>query len=375
MIYLDNSATTYPKPEEVYLALDYANRNLAFNSGRGSYPASAKATKIIDKTRVAVSALVGADASSVAFLSSATECLNVIINGLALDDGDTVYISPFEHNAIVRPLFEIKEEKNIDIVIIPFDKRTWKPDLEKLDEMLFIRKPKAILVSQISNVTGLMLDYQGIFNVGKKHEAITVLDSAQAYGVINPDLRNVDFCVFAGHKSLYASFGVAGIVSNKFDILKVVKSGGTGSDSINHYMPSKGYGRVESGSPNVVAIYGLLASIKWLNENDVSEKEKELTMYAIDKLGGCGKVQLYLPEDLKSVNGIISFNVEGYRPEDAASILSDEYDICVRAGFHCSPFVHDFIGSEMRGGTIRMSLGAFNSPNDIDNLIKALVTL
>lgn len=167
MIYLDNSATTFPKPEEVYKALDYANRNLAFNAGRGNYKKAQEVTKIIDETRASIASLVNLSAENVAFLSSATECLNIIINGLQLDDGDVIYISPFEHNAIVRPLFEIKKEKNIEIELIPFDKATWHPNLKKLDEMMAIKKPKAVFLSQISNVTGLMIDYLNVFELAK----------------------------------------------------------------------------------------------------------------------------------------------------------------------------------------------------------------
>lgn len=375
MIYLDNSATTYPKPEEVYKALDYANRNLAFNSGRGNYKKAQEVSKIIDETREEIASFVGYNARDVAFLSSATECLNIIINGLDLEDGDAVYISPFEHNAIVRPLYEIKKEKNIEILLIPFDKTTWLPNLNKLDEMMSIRKPKAIFVSQISNVTGLMIDYMNIFELGKKYGSLNVLDSAQSFGIINPNMEYVDFCVFAGHKSLYASFGIAGIISKKFELLKITKSGGTGSDSLNHYMPENGYQRVESGSPNIVSIYGLHESAKWLRNQDIKDNEKEITQYAINKLKNCVKIRLYLPKDTSNVLGILSFNVEGYSAGDVGNILSNEYDICLRTGYHCSPFVHDFISSKQFGGTVRISFGAFNSKEDIEVLIDALETL
>ena len=375
MIYLDNSATTFPKPEEVYKALDFANRNLAFNAGRGNYKKAQEVTKIIDETREEIASLVNANANNVAFLSSATECLNIIINGLQLDDGDVVYISPFEHNAIVRPLFEIQKDKKIEIIIMPFDKKTWLPDLNKLDEMMAIKKPKAVFVSQISNVTGLMLDYENIFELAKKYQGITVLDSAQAFGVVNPNLKTVDFCIFAGHKSLYASFGIAGIVAKDFGLLNVTKSGGTGSDSLNHYMPEKGYGRIEAGSPNIVAIYGLHESIKWLKKNNVSEHEFTLTSYLIDKLKNIENIVIYDPENTDDLIGIVSINVEGYSPADIGSILSNEFDIAVRTGYHCSPFVHEFIGSNKFNGTIRISLGAFNTEDDIDKLIKALNTL
>lgn len=154
MIYLDNSATTFPKPEEVYEALDYANRNLAFNAGRGTYKASATATNIINQAREEIASFVKASPDDVAFLSSATECLNLIINGLSLEDGDVVYISPFEHNAIVRPLYELKKEKNVEIVFIPFGQKSWEPDCVKLNGMMALKKPKAVFVSQVSNVTG-----------------------------------------------------------------------------------------------------------------------------------------------------------------------------------------------------------------------------
>ena len=375
MIYLDNSATTFPKPEEVYVALDYANRNLAFNSGRGNYKKAQEVTKIIDETREEIASLVKRNASDVSFLSSATESLNVIINGLGIEDGDIVYISPFEHNAIVRPLYEIKEEKKIEILQIPFDKKTWLPDLVKLEEMMSIKRPKAIFVSQISNVTGLMIDYSNIFEVAKRFGSITVLDSAQAFGVVNPNLKNVDFCVFAGHKSLYASFGIAGIVSDKFNILKVTKSGGTGSDSLNHFMPKNGYERIESGSPNIVAIYGLHESVKWLKLNDVHKKEEALTKYLIEKLQTLSNVILYLPSNVSNILGIVSINIQGYNSGDVGSILSDEFNIAVRTGYHCSPFVHEFIGSDEYSGTIRISLGAFTTFDEIDKLIDAIKTL
>lgn len=375
MIYLDNSATTFPKPEEVYEALDYANRNLAFNAGRGTYKASAAATNIINQTREEIASFVKASPNDVAFLSSATECLNLIINGLSLEDGDVVYISLFEHNAIVRPLYELKKEKNIEIVFIPFNQKSWEPDCAKLNGMMALKKPKAVFVSQVSNVTGLMIDYHQIFEIAKRYGAITVLDSAQAFGVFNPDCRLVDFCVFAGHKSLYASFGIAGIIAKDFSILKAVKSGGNGSDSLNHLMPASGYAHIESGSPNIVAIYGLLASSKWLKKQNIFDKEREITQYAITKLLKCDKIKLYIPEDAEHILGILSLNVEGYRSDDVGTILSDEFDICVRTGFHCSPFVHDFIGSKQYDGTVRISFGAFNSKDDVDALISALETL
>lgn len=374
MIYFDNSATTYPKPECVYEALDYANRQLAFNAGRGNYKESLLNTSIIEKTRESIASFVNANPNNVTFFSSATESLNIIINGLDLNRGDTVYISPFEHNAIIRPLFNLKAEIGIEVLLLPFDKSTWKPNIEKTEEMFSIKKPKALFVSQVSNVTGLEIDYEVIFEVSKKYQCINILDSAQAFGIINPSLTHCDFCVFAGHKSLYSSFGVAGFINYNNLSLKITKSGGTGSDSLNHYMPPKSHERYEAGTPNIVAIYSLLRSTEWIKNNDLYTNELMLTKYAINRLSSLKKILLYLPES-REIFGIVSFNVRGYLTEDVAYILDEEYNIKVRSGYHCSPFVHDFIESVDFKGTIRISFGAFNTTKEIDILVSALKTL
>lgn len=371
MIYFDNSATTYPKPSCLYDALDYANRNLAFNAGRGSYKESLELVEMIENCRKAVGFLVHEHPKNVVFSSSATESLNIIINGLPLEDGDNVYVSPFEHNSIIRPLYNIN--KKIDIIVLPFNKRTWEPDYRKIEEMFSIKKPRAVFLSQVSNVTGFQLDYQGIFTIAKYFNSFTILDSAQAFGINNPILKNVDFCVFAGHKTLYASFGVAGFIDKSGYKLNLIKSGGNGSDSLNYLMPESGHERYEAGSPNVVAIYGLLKSIEWIKKQDILKKELELTEYLITCLEKNKKIIVYLPESKKSA-GIVSFNVEGYTSDDVASILYDEYKIMVRSGYHCSPFVHEFLDSLKFKGTVRVSFGAFNSKDEIDVLINALNT-
>ncbi len=375
MIYFDNSATTYPKPESVYKALDFANRNLAFNAGRGAYKESLDCIDIINQTRYEIASFTKQDKNKVVFQSSATESLNLIINGLGLKDDDIVYISPFEHNSIVRPLYSLKNSTRIEIKILPFNKKTWEPEYDKIEEMFSIKRPKAVLISQLSNVTGYELPYDKIFALSKQFGAINVLDSAQSYGILNPILTNCDFCVFAGHKSLYASFGIAGFINVNDVKLQVIKSGGNGSDSLNHYMPETGYQRYEAGSPNVVAIYGLLESCKWLKNNkEIIEHEKELTNYLIEKLVENNKVKLYLPDN-KCVFGIVSFNIDGYLSDDVSAILYDEFGIMTRSGYHCSPHVHDFINSQMYKGTVRVSLGAFNTQSEIDELIAAIKTL
>ena len=357
MIYLDNAATTFPKPECVYKALDNANRHMAFNAGRGSYKEAKDVSDMIQDTRTKIAAFVGLGPEVVSFESSATEAMNIIINGLDLKEGDNVYISPFEHNAVVRPLYNLQSKKGINIRLLPFDKETWEIETQKMNDLFSLYKPKACIITHISNVTGYILPVGSIFEQTKTYNCINVLDSSQSYGIVNPSTKDVDFIVFAGHKSLYASFGIAGFLNVNGTLLQISKSGGTGSDSLNS-----------------VAIAGLNKSIDWLKENDVYNHEKELTDYLIKELHQIKNVHIYVSE-MGSVLGIISFNVDGYFAEEIGSILYDEYGICVRTGYHCCPFIHEFIDSKSKKGTVRVSAGAFNSKNDIDLLIDALKTL
>lgn len=375
MIYLDNAATTFPKPEEVYLALDKANREYGFNAGRGGYEKAKNIAKIIDETREEIASIVDCSGSNTIFTSSSTEALNLIIFGLEWNKGDNVYVSPFEHNSVMRPLNEIKKRYEINIIQIPFDKKTWKVD-EKFADMLILYKPKCIICSSKSNITGYNLPIKEIFRLGKKYNSINILDGSQSFGVDRKiNKHNTDFIIFAGHKSLYASFGVAGFININNTFLKPYLYGGTGSDSLNLNMPTSGTSHLEAGSKNIIAIYGLHESIKWVKTHEIEEKEKELFIYLYNALNKLGKIKMYLPTEINNCSGILSFNIDGYTAEEVGDILNQEFDICVRTGYHCCPCIHDFIDSKKFNGTVRASMNYFNTVGDIDHLVKALETL
>ncbi|MGN1399300.1 MAG: aminotransferase class V-fold PLP-dependent enzyme [Erysipelotrichaceae bacterium] len=372
MIYLDNAATTYPKPETVYLALDKANRN-AFNAGRGEYKESTEAFELIEDTRKKVAGFVGESGDRVVFTSSATESLNMIINGIDLSDNDYVYVSPFEHNAVIRPLKNLQKSINFEIIILPFDQKTWEPLIDEIYNMFVLKKPKAVFISHISNVTGYIVPYEEIFKMSTKYNSINVLDCAQSYGIINPSVTDTNYVIFAGHKSLYASFGIAGFLKLKDDNLKITKAGGTGSNSLNPNMPNIMPYKYEAGSPNIVAIAALNESCSWLLETDVESKEKIIYNFMVSKLREISNIDIYLPSG--RAFGVVSFNVHGYMADDVAAILNEEFDICVRSGYHCAPYVHDFIGSRAYNGTIRVSIGAFTTKEDVLQLINAVKDL
>jgi selenocysteine lyase/cysteine desulfurase len=372
MIYFDNAATTFPKPECVYQALDRANRTLAFNAGHGESQESELALAQVIKAREMVASLVPpATKEMVVFTSSATESLNLIIRGLPLTRGDSVYITPFEHNAIVRPLHLLAKEKGIVVRVLPFQRKGWSLDENKMADMFAVNPPAAVFCSQISNVTGYELPYSLIFKAARKSGGVTILDAAQGFGIFPiKDCLDCSYIVFAGHKTLYASFGVAGFLKMGNDVLNVVKAGGTGSDSLNPEMPESSPTKYESGSLNVVAISSLITSIDWLKKNPVGEHEKALATYFRQSLRTLSNVIVFLPDDVES-KGIVSFDIQGYRASDVGSILGDA-GFSVRTGFHCAPLVHEFISSLQYSGTVRCSFGAFNTEKQIDALIDKL---
>lgn len=367
MIYLDSAATTYPKPDEVHEAVNYGLKTYSFNSGRGSYKAAFSTFKMIEETREKIGAFVGVKKECVIFTSSATESLNNIIYGLDLKKGDVVFVSPFEHNSVIRPLMNC----GVDIKIIPFDKK-WNLDESKFNDMMVLYSAKAVIISHISNVTGFELPYKSIFKMAKEKNIITVLDAAQSFGVYNIDPEFSDIIVFAGHKALYAITGIAGfILCNDID-LKVYKSGGTGSDTLNPKMPEQIPYKYEAGSLNSVGIYTINKSIDFLKTSDFDKIKSSLVSYLLDRLRNFGdNIIIYAPHDYLP-RGIVSFNIKGFSSDDIGAILSEEFDICVRTGYHCAPYVHDFISSKEYNGTVRVSFSGFNTKEDVDSLIKAL---
>lgn len=377
MIYLDNAATTYPKPDIVYDTANYAMRELAVNIGRGSFDIASKAMNILDETRHLMAKLVKVQyVNNVIITPSATIAANEIINGLKWDADTTVYVSPFEHNAIARPLNAISQKYGIEIKVLPYDPITYSIDLEKTCIEFSSHEPDYVFVNHMSNVTGVVNPIRTIFEMAKKYGAITIADGSQSLGLINIDMNtdNVDYLIFAGHKNLYSLFGVGGFISRNEPNLEPSIFGGTGSDSLSLEMGHLSPTRYEPASHNISAISSLNAALKWINEitiNKLYEHKKCLSDYLYEELkkNGC---KVYAPQELKNQVGIVSFNVDGYSPNEIGDILNMDYDIAVRTGYHCAPYIHSRIGSIDTHGTVRASISFFNSIEDIDNLIAAI---
>lgn len=380
-IYLDNAATTFPKPEIVYKTMDEFYRNYGVNAGRSSYKLARKATNLIDDTRSLLAGMVNfGKLERVIFSPSATIAMNQIISGLDWDGSKTVYITPFEHNAIIRPLRYIEKKYKIKIKTIPFNSLSFQLDNEKLAKEFIKDKPDYIFMSHISNVTGYILPVEDILACAEKYNPITVLDSAQAIGLIpiNLEKLKVDFLVFAGHKTLYGPLGIAGFIDNSKVRLKEFIVGGTGSDSLSYFMPESYPGKYEAASPNIYAIAGLNAALKWIKEigmDNIRSKEVKLTKRLIEGLKDIYGVNMYLPKDESKHLGIVSCSFDDYRPDDLAMILDEDYGVAVRTGYHCAADVHNFLRTKNIGGTVRFSLGYFNNEGEINLIIESLESL
>ena len=267
----------------------------------------------------------------------------------------------------------MQERYNFEIVILPFDSDTQELDTEEAETLFLQNPPDYVFMNHISNVTGAIVPIEKISELAKQYNAVVIVDASQSAGLkpINMKKANIDYVVFAGHKNLYASWGIGGFVSASDIQLTTSLAGGTGSDSLNLNMATDLPMGFEVGSANIIAISSLNASLKWLKATGMSviaEKKAKLMEYLIQGLKDAG-VKMYLPTHHTSV---LSFNVDGYSANEIGTILSEDYEIAVRTGFHCAPYIHDVLGTHETEGTVRVSVGYFNTISDVEKLLKAL---
>jgi len=377
IVYLDNAATTFPKPEVVYREMDSFYRNYGGNAGRGANPLARRAAKLVNETRTMLQDWL--NALEVTFTPSATIALNTVIFGADLRPGDVVYITPYEHNSVLRPLEYLRKTVGIIVRTLPFDKRTSSCNLDQVRALFRIDPPTMICVTQISNVFGIALPVDEIVTLARQASPsiIVLVDGAQGAGLKPLKMPEIDALVFSGHKSLYAPYGVAGIGFGRHWRPKPFIYGGTGTQSESIEMPSEGPSRYEAGSLNISAIAGLHAALCWLNEEGreaVNSHIQALSLKLHILLSEVpGLIDYGATQDRLST-GIVSINIRNLSPQQVEAALGAK-NIAVRAGFHCAPSAHEFVGTISSGGTIRISLGRFNKYSDIEYLAKNLITL
>ena len=355
--------------------MDRVNRTLSVNSGRGSYKAAKDASSIIATTRGKLLELFNAkNIADVIFTPSITHALNQVIFGLNPKNNSVIYITPYEHNAVARCVELLRQKIGFTVKLIPI-RDDYQIDLDKMQYEFSVDPPSILIINAVSNVTGYVLPVEQMSKMAKQFNGTVVIDTAQAAGLIHIDMKvlQADVICFAGHKSLGGPFGIGGfLLRNGIELVQQF-AGGTGSDSLNLNMPKAIPDRYEASSPNIVAIAGLLAALKEINVQKHHDKIVALTQYAITKIQSLPNVKIVgsTPQQL----GIVSFILQGYNSNDVGDILDNEFDIAVRTGYHCCPYIHSILKVEPYGGTVRLGLGPFNSENDIDALYESLRTL
>lgn len=375
MIYLDNAATSFPRPEPVYQEMERINRTLSVNAGRGGYKAAREASAIIYDTRKKLAELFHCTGKAdVVLTPSVTQAFNQVLNGLDISEHTVIYMTVYEHNAIARTVEAIRQKTGCMVCMIPVEEKTLEIDLKKTEYLFHEKNPDIVISTVISNVTGYMLPVKNLFELAKQYHATTIADAAQAAGLIDIhfDEMNADIIGFAGHKTLCGPFGIGGFIIRKEVSLKCILTGGTGSDSLNLAMPQAAPEKYEAGSENIVAVAGLHAALEWLQINPHMDYIKEMTGYLVQELSKNPAVTVF--QNNEQI-GIVSFVVEGYDSGEIGQILDDEFEIAVRTGYHCAPYIHEYLKDVPYGGTVRVGIGPFNTKEDLDALIEAIESL
>lgn len=376
-IYLDNAATSFPKPKEVSESVYDFMVNNGTSSGRGSYKKAMESDYIVYDTRKLIGELFNfKDTKKIIFTSNITESINIVLRGM-LKDNDHVITSSIEHNAVWRTLKTLEKERNIQISKAKCDKDGFTDvnDVKKL-----IKENTALFIfNSASNVIGTIQPIREIGKIAKNNKIPFIVDGAQTCGAYPIDINNenIDILTFTGHKSLLGPMGTGGIIINSDYNIEPLKTGGTGGDSSYEYQVDYYPNKLETGTLNVSGIAGLREGIKFIKKEGIEKinnKEKELTKYTLDRLEEVRDIEIYGPKDCEKITSVISFNIKNKKAEEIAYDLDKKYGIMVRAGLHCSPLVHEVIGTK-ECGTVRVSIGYFNTKEDIDKLVYALNNL
>ena len=372
-IYLDNAATSFPKPASVCDAVDRTMRCNAANPGRGGHRLSLEAGRLVMECRDAVAEFFGIkDAARVAFTANATEAINLGLFGL-LKPGDRVVTTSMEHNAVMRPLHAL-QETGVEVTCV-------KGDREGFVAPQAIRSAcggatRLVVMTHCSNVTGTLQAIEEIGPWCRQQGILFMVDAAQSAGVIPIDVvaQAIDLLAVPGHKSLLGPPGTGFLYVRPDLSLRPLLYGGTGNFSHSVAQPAEMPERLESGTLNTIGLAGLLAALQFLQETGVERircREMALMAQLTDGLRAIPGVTLYGPRDLSRHGGALSFTIENLDPASAGFRLDHEYGICCRVGLHCAPEAHRTIGS-FPDGTVRLSPGYFNTPEEIDTTIAAI---
>ena len=376
MIYLDNGATTFPKPKVVTDKIMECYLGYAGNPGRSGHKLAMKMDLEIYETREKICKLInGTEVLNVIFTFNATDSLNLAIKGV-LEEGDHVITTSMEHNSVLRPLNQLRKEGKIELSIVYDDDKGYI-DPQKIFEAL-TPNTKMIVTTHMSNVFGTIVDIKAIGDFCKENNILYLVDASQSIGVLDIDIQemNIDLLAFPGHKALFGPMGTGALYIKEGIIVKPLKEGGTGSYSHSIDQPDLYPDSLESGTPNGVGIIALGKGIDFINEvglENIRNHEMSLKNYFIELLKDNEDVILYGTLDDRQ-GAVVSLNVKDMDSSEISYILSDEFDIYTRPGFHCAPLAHKTMGTEELGA-IRFSFGYYNTLEEVEKTVEALLNI
>lgn len=378
MIYFNNAATSWPKPEIVYKAADDFFRASSINPGRTGSAADYDAAQIIFDTREKIADFFSIkNSAQLVFNSGATESLNTVIKGV-LKKGDHVITSKLEHNSVLRPLERLRNEREIAVDYIEFNPETAEIEYQSLKNAVK-NNTKMIIVSHASNVLGTVNNLEKIGKIAAAEDILFLVDAAQTAGIIpiDVDKMNIDFLAVPGHKSLFGPPGIGALYVRNYELLKPLKEGGTGNNSLSVLQPRIMPDYLEAGTLNTIGIVGLGAGVKFIQTEglkSIHQQEMKLLKKIIDGLTVLPEIKIYGKKDLVNRTSVTAFNLGALSSNQLSFKLQEEYNIHLRGGLHCAPLLHKFLGTDKQG-MLRLSLGYFNTEAEVDRFLNIMESI
>jgi cysteine desulfurase family protein len=376
LIYLDNGATSFPKPEEVYVYMDDFYRRYGVNPGRSGYDLCIESGDLVEATRRLLCAFFGGtDPNRLVFGYNATDALNLAIFGL-LQPGDHAVTTHVEHNSSLRPLWTLQQQ-GVDVDWVDFDGNGYIDPEEVISKLQ--PRTRAVVINHGSNVIGTVQPVAAIGKACRKRGIPLVLDVSQTAGMLPLDMESLGAGVicFTGHKSLMGPMGIGGMYVHPDVELRQVRAGGTGVRSAQrHHLEEYPY-RMEYGTPNLPGIAGLNAGVKWVQARGVAaihRHEMELWRQLRDGLRAIEGVTLYCADEVPGREriSVLSFNVAGVEAGDVGTMLDVDHGIACRTGLHCAPMVHEHLGTDKMHGSVRFGVGPFNTAEQVETAVAAV---
>ena len=377
LIYLDNSATSFPKPDSVYDFMCNFYKTKGVSPGRTGFDAAIETEEMVAQTRRMLMELFNGDGdpNRLTFSYNASDSLNMLINGLA-QKGDHVISTMLEHNSVLRPLYHLEQDGIIEVEYVPFDKITGYIDPEDIKRRIK-KNTRMVVMNHCSNVLGTVQPIGEVGKICKEAGVLFIVDGSQSAGAVKVDMqaRGIDAFAFTGHKCLMGPTGIGGSYVMKDIPVRSTRFGGTGVRSAQRSHLTEFPYRLECGTLNLLGVAGLHAGVKWITEQGIENlhrKEMDLWDKMRSEIQKIENVTTYCAVNRDHKNPVLSLNVNGFESGDVGTMLDVDYNIACRTGLQCAPFVHQHLGTDLIHGTVRLSIGPFTLEKDVDAAIQAI---